>query len=86
LRSDWYKPGSTFHRYLKRRVSADLYSGDDYFRWDGRYSDSSRQLGASDLKRWLRKHQVRSLDTIFAHSHGGNLVLTAVSKGSEQGC
>ena len=81
LRSDWYKPGSAFHRYLKRRVSADLYSGDDYFRWDGRYSDASRQFGANDLKRWLRKHKVRSLDTVFAHSHGGNLVLTALSKG-----
>jgi hypothetical protein len=81
LRSDWYKPGSAFHRYLKRRVSADLYSGDDYFRWDGRYSDASRQLGANDIKRWLRSHKVRSLDTVFAHSHGGNLVLTAISKG-----
>jgi hypothetical protein len=52
----------------------NLYSGDDYFRWDGRYSDWSRQLGASDLKRWLRKHQVRSFDPIFAHSHGGNRI------------
>ena len=81
LRSDWYKPGSAFHRYLKRQVSTDLYSGDDYFRWDGRYNDASRQFGANDLKRWLRKHRMRSLDTVFAHSHGGNLVLTAISKG-----
>lgn len=81
LRSDWYKPGSPFHRYLKRTVSTDLYSGDDYFRWDGRYSDASRQLGADDLKPWLTKHNVTSLDTVFAHSHGGNLALTAIANG-----
>jgi hypothetical protein len=81
MNSDWYKPGSAFHRYLKRQVSADLYSGDDYFRWDGRYNDASRRLGASDLGEWLTEHHVRSLDTVFAHSHGGNLALAAIANG-----
>lgn len=29
FRSDWWKPGSDFHSYLKRTCSTDLYSGTD---------------------------------------------------------
>jgi len=44
--SSWYQPGRDFHRYIKRNVYPDIYSGDDYFFWSGRYA-----LKDKDLKR-----------------------------------
>jgi hypothetical protein len=77
LRTKWWKPGGDLHTYLKARCSPDLYGGDDHFRWDGRYDDACRRSAAGDLATWCRVHKVRRLDTVYAHSHGGNVALTA---------
>ena len=80
LRTRWWKPGSEFHSYLLERCSRDLYGGSDHFRWDGRYNEACRAAAASDLATWCRSHGVRRLDTVYAHSHGGNVALTAAQE------
>jgi hypothetical protein len=86
LRSDWWKPNTgakNLHQYLLENVSRDLYAGKYYFRWDGRYAGGARQGGAEDLQKWCKKAKVRTLDTIYAHSHGGNVVLDAALRGTQ---
>lgn len=80
LRSDWWKPGSKMHNYLRRECSDDLYSGTDHFRWDGRYDEACRQEAAADLATWCENHEVKRLDTVYSHSHGGNVALTAAQQ------
>lgn len=80
LGSTWWRPGSAFFTYIKSNVSANLYDKSDYFRWTGRYSGDARGMGAEDFTTWVRRKQVE-LDTVFAHSHGGNVVLDAAADG-----
>jgi hypothetical protein len=81
FRSTWWCAGSPFFQYLQRNVSPDLYGDTDQFRWTGQYTESARQAAASDLIRWTAKKEVRRFDTIFAHSHGGNVALNAARDG-----
>jgi pimeloyl-ACP methyl ester carboxylesterase len=75
--SAWWKPGHEFHHYLRSRCSPDLYGGTDHYRWDGRYDEACREAGAKDLAGWCHNHHVEELDTVYAHSHGGNVALNA---------
>jgi hypothetical protein len=82
LRSRWWRPGAgdNLFKYLKENVSNDLYDGEDHFRWEGGYHSNSRRKGAIDLINWTRQKSIEQLDTVYAHSHGGNLVLDAVQQ------
>ena len=77
----WWRPGGSFHAYIKSDVSKDLYGGGDYFRWPGGYTDDSRHAGAEDLVRWCNAKGVDTLDTVYAHSHGGSVVMLATRLG-----
>ncbi|WP_434317388.1 hypothetical protein [Leifsonia sp. P73] len=80
----WYVPGSPMHDFLRDRVRDDLYdSRPDYFMWNGGYSDADRGQGAADLPVWTRRVSPQNdrLDTVFAHSHGGNVALSAAAAG-----
>ncbi len=78
--SGWWKPGRVFHRYLKSKVSRNLYGGREPFSWSGIYSDTAREFGADELLRWAGgKH----LDHVFAYSHGGSVAMLASRRGLE---
>lgn len=76
-------PSHKFYEYLGEEFSPDLFPDDArFFRWSGRYSRHDRAKGARDLPLWLRSvGKVGALDTVYAHSHGGNVALSAAADG-----
>ena len=78
LGSTWWKPRGYFFEYIKDNVTSDLYDEPQGFRWTGRYSQSHRTAAAQDLAKWLKAASV-DLNMVFAHSHGGNVVLDAAA-------
>ena len=78
----WYVPGSPLHEHIRQQASANLYSDPDYPRWSGGYSDAERVSGAQGLLAWVQSHTTHGeVDTIYAHSHGGNVALEAIKNG-----
>lgn len=77
----WHKPGSPLHDHL-RSTTGNLYSDRGYFLWSGEYSDRARTDGAADLIDWQDLvSDAGWLDTVYAHSHGGNVALSAAASG-----
>lgn len=77
----WYAPEGALHARIRRESTPSLFSGDDYFRWTSGYSEFARNQGALDLLGWLDLQGITELDTVFAHSHGGNVALSAAESG-----
>lgn len=78
----WYRPGSAMHTWWKTRLTPNLYADDDYFTWSGGYSPTARAIGSSHLAAWAGAvSTAASLDTVYAHSHGGNVALGAAAAG-----
>jgi pimeloyl-ACP methyl ester carboxylesterase len=75
-------PPHAFYKGLRREVTPSLYPHSrSHFRWTSRYRSSDRQQAAEDLQRWTHLAGDRDeLDTVYAHSHGGNVVLEALSQ------
>ncbi|MBF4582336.1 hypothetical protein ITJ54_06585 [Curtobacterium sp. VKM Ac-2865] len=77
----WYDPGSDLSMHVRRHASRNLYAGRDYVRWTAGFSDVARAQGTTDLLTWCARHGLDALDTVYAHSHGGNVVLDAIERG-----
>lgn len=75
-------PAHRFYQSLRHEVTSSLYPiSPGHFRWTSRYRTSDRAQAAEDLQRWTHTAGNREhLDTIYAHSHGGNVVLDALSR------
>jgi len=78
--NEWWRPGGTFHDYVRREVRPDLYSDADRFDWSGGYSDRARAVAAGDLRQWVRSHDLEGLD-LFCHSHGASVAMLASQSG-----
>lgn len=78
----WYRPGSELYEHLRNAATPTLYEGNDYYAWSGEYSDYAREAAARDLAQWRsRSTELPWLDTVYAHSHGGNVALNAAAAG-----
>jgi hypothetical protein len=77
----WYAPSSPLSNHVRSHASRDLYAGQDYPRWAAGFSDAARAQGTADLLKWCARHGLSALDTVYAHSHGGNVVLDAIEQG-----
>ena len=77
----WYAPGQPLHSHIQSTSTNNLFGGDTYFTWSGEYSQEARDLGALKLTTWRSIHSFTLFDTVFAHSHGGNVALTAAANG-----
>jgi len=82
----WYKPGGDFHTYIKNEVYPDVYSGQDFYFWSGRYALTDAALksiwkqAAAKLVSWAQAHPATTL-RLIAHSHGNNVVNMATQLG-----
>ncbi|NUK71107.1 HEAT repeat domain-containing protein [Streptomyces lunaelactis] len=77
-RGAWWYPGSEFFEFLKTNVSSDLFHNiDKLYSWEGRWKRGSRTKASRELLTWARGNEIDYLDTVFAHSHGVNVALTA---------
>jgi hypothetical protein len=79
----WHQPGSPMHSVLRQHATRNLYADTDYYRWSGAYSDYARATAAAELGQWCdRVAPDTPLDTVYAHSHGGNVALNAAAQGT----
>lgn len=78
----WWLPGSAFIRYLDSVSGNAVYKQRDQFQWSGGNSRAARSTAAGFLIPWLNAHP--HIDTIVAHSHGGNVVHLALRTLVEQ--
>lgn len=77
----WYAAGTPLHNHIKTTCTPNLFGGMDHFRWSGGYSEQDRIDAASDFANWKSWQGIGAIDTIFAHSHGGNVALTRLADG-----
>ncbi|WP_400993487.1 hypothetical protein [Agromyces sp. GXQ0307] len=77
----WYRPGADLHTHIRREVSANLYDDRGYYIWTGGFSQRDRDDGARDLSLWRELNGYAEFDEIYAHSHGGNVALSAAAGG-----
>jgi len=78
----WWRPGiGDFHRYIKSGVRPNLWARPSVYYWSGRYQVPDRDWAVHDLLSWAGQHCLRGVDTIFAHSYGGQVAMRAVAAG-----
>lgn len=81
--ADWWHPGSAFVAALQA-AGHQLASPDDLFSWtqdaDGIVGDDREWREAGKALRWYL--QSYPVDTILAHSHGGNVAVLALAGGA----
>jgi len=71
----WWLPSSPFAMYLDTISNRALYKQADQFQWSGANTPSERRTSGIFLALWLKLHP--HVDTIVAHSHGGNVTFVA---------
>ena len=81
-KGDWWRPGRDFHRFILQKHRKNLYSGGARFSWSGALSDGQRRLAAQDLCEWADDLAPGGLQTVFAHSYGGEVAARAVLQGA----
>ncbi|QJT03165.1 hypothetical protein G9272_25165 [Streptomyces asoensis] len=80
----WWRPEGDFFQFIKQHVSTDLYDGPGYFRWSAKWKKKERRGAGFKLEQWLAANvvphpgtKIKEFDTVFAHSHGANVSLSA---------
>jgi hypothetical protein len=81
-KGDWWRPGRDFHEFILREHRGNLYSGGAKFSWSGALSDGQRRLAAEDFREWADDCAPGGLQTVFAHSYGGEVAARAVLSGA----
>lgn len=73
----------SFYGYLLDRHTDSLHRENrSAYGWTGKFYEPARAAAAAELCEWNeRMNGGRALDTIYAHSHGGNVVLNAIQAG-----
>lgn len=79
----WYASGSELHKHIRETCTPDLFNGREHFRWTGGYSEEERREAAEDFVPWKASQYIAEVDTIFAHSHGGNVALNRIADGEQ---
>lgn len=74
----WWRSGDDFFEYIKQSARRNLYSGGRPFTWSGALRESHRKAAAGDLCRWINDDNSKSIDTIFSHSYGSDVLSKAV--------
>ena len=75
----WVNPDSRFGWYLRHVLTPALVIP---FRWSGRNSVKARSRAWNDLRahiNWVRETYPNARHALVAHSHGGNVVLSALA-------
>jgi hypothetical protein len=72
-KGDWWRPRSDFHEHIRQNVRANLYSRGAKFSWSGAYRESHRAQAAIDFLEWIQEIAPGGLETVFAHSYGGEV-------------
>lgn len=80
----WWPPHGDFWNYVDKNVWHDLYTGADFYKWSGGYSNGARDQGAALLVAWIQSHNASGL-SFMAHSHGTSVSMLASWRGVTYG-
>jgi hypothetical protein len=81
-KGDWWRPRSPFHEFILRSHRPNLFSRGARFSWSGAYSDRQRALAARDFVDWSYDVAPHGVETLFAHSYGGEVAARAMTAGT----
>ena len=81
-KGDWWRPRSPFHDFILRNHRPNLYSRGAKYSWSGALSERQRIQAAADFCDWASDVAPDGLQTVFAHSYGGEVASRAVLSGS----
>jgi hypothetical protein len=81
-KGDWWRPRSAFHDFILRNHRPNLYSRGAKYSWSGALSEKQRIQAASDFTDWSYDVAPHGLQTVFAHSYGGEIASRAVLCGA----
>jgi len=81
-KGDWWRPRSSFHEFILRNHRPNLYSRGAKFSWSGALREKQRIQAAADFSDWAYDVAPNGLQTVFAHSYGGEVAARAVLCGA----
>lgn len=81
-KGDWWRPRNPFHDFILRSHRPNLFARGARFSWSGAYSDRQRELAALDFIDWSNDVAPHGVQTLFAHSYGGEVAARAMTAGA----
>ena len=81
-KGEWWRPRGDFHEFILRTLRPNLYSRGAKFSWSGAYRDAHREVAATDFLEWAYDVAPNGLQSVFAHSYGGEVAARAVLRGA----
>lgn len=81
-KNPWWRPGGDFHDFILKNRRPQLYAGGARFSWSGAYKNGHRQQAGLDFCDWAAEMAPGGLQTVLAHSYGGEVAARAVSGGA----
>lgn len=81
-KGDWWRPRSPFHEFILQNHRPNLYSRGAKYSWSGALSQKQRIQAAGDFTDWSYDVAPHGLQTVFAHSYGGEIASRAVLCGA----
>lgn len=80
---DWWRPRvGDFHRFIGNKYRRNLYSGGAHFNWSGNYKARHRARAAEFFAEWASDRAPAGLQSVFAHSYGGEIAARALNLGT----
>lgn len=80
-KGSWWRPGGDFHDLVLARHRSNLYNRGARFSWSGALSQRQRIIAANDFADWIGEVAPNGLQTVFAHSYGGEVASRAALSG-----
>ena len=85
-KGDWWRPQGAFHSFVLNSMRSNLFDRlGTKFSWSGAYRESHRAQAATDFCDWSREVAPAGLETVFAHSYGGDVASRAALEGASIG-
>lgn len=82
-KGEWWRPQEgPFHSYILQNHRPNLYSRGAKFSWSGAYSDNQRAIAARDFVEWAYDVAPHGIQSVFAHSYGGEVAARAAVAGA----
>lgn len=83
-KGDWWRPRpGNFHEFIHDNHRGNLYTGGARFSWSGAYRRGDREQAAIDFCDWAGDMAPGGVQTLFAHSYGGEIAARAVLQGAQ---
>lgn len=80
---DWWRPRvGDFHRFIGDKYRRNLYSGGAHFHWSGNYKERHRARAAEFFAEWATDRAPAGIQSLFAHSYGGEIAARALTLGT----